>query len=339
VDCLAPATAKFVTAVRRRILLARIAESIAIALAIASFLGLILMPILLWRGDSGLPLAQAMFALGLACGLVWGISRRPTRFEAALEADRQLDLNDLLGTVVQFNRPADAWTELIASISDARCRSLRPSAVIVNRLGLRAWGGVGVLGALLFTFALFTARPADVSAASPLASATPNSAPIAPLNSPDQTARPNSRPPGPGGVDDNANRDFEQATPVDSATTGDSNADHSANPGTSPATGGGTAITRQMASQHDFPATPQSSGNSSQSGLAAAGIGRPDSRAAAPGDSASNLASPPVDIAHRVPPWQSGDWTGAADAAQTAINSGRVPDSDADLVRDYFQRD
>jgi hypothetical protein len=44
-------------------------------------------------------------------------------------------------------------------------------------------------------------------------------------------------------------------------------------------------------------------------------------------------------IQRQSPPWTSNDWPADTAAAQAAINSAHVPDSDADLVRDYFRRD
>jgi hypothetical protein len=274
--------------------------------------------------------------------LIWGISRRPTRFQAAVEADRQLDLNDLLGTVLLLgrdDRSTDAWKESLASISDARCRSLRPSAVVVNRLGLRAWGGVGVLGALLFTFGLFTARPVDVAAAPPSTSTSISLLPSNPLNSSEPIARTNSRPPGPGGVDDDSNRSFDLNRLDDSSTAGNNDQSHSANFGANHATGGGMAVTHNVDAQHASSTIQETGGDLSRSGPTAAGMGNADSRGGASGDSASSTASPSGQIPDRAPPWKSDQWTRSAEAAQAAINSGRVPDADADLVRDYFQRD
>jgi hypothetical protein len=39
-----------------------------------------------------------------------------------------------------------------------------------------------------------------------------------------------------------------------------------------------------------------------------------------------------------VAPWQSSDWPDDARRAQNLIESGQVPDSRRDLVREYFER-
>jgi uncharacterized membrane protein YgcG len=348
VNSYAPATRKFIAAVWRRILVVRIVESIAVATAIAAAAGLALMPILWWRGQSGLPLAFAMLLLGASCGLIWGISRRPTRFGAAVEADRQLNLHDLLGTVYQLSRNAgatdDAWRNSIALVSDGRCRSLRPSAVVVNRLGLRAWGGIGVLGSLLLTLGLFTARPIEVTAASspesnPL-NAQQNIQPSIALAN--QASRRIARPPGPGGTDDISQRGFPEDRPVDSkgdsiARTRAARTNSVSNNGGS--TGGGAAVSHQSAIPHQSAALQDFSENAlhSTSGPIAAGAGQGESHANLPGDSAGTTAA--SNSRSHTPPWTASQWSGDSAAAQGAISAGQVPDTDADLVRDYFQRD
>lgn len=322
----------------------RIAESIAIATAIASAAGLALTPILWWRGETALPLAIAMLILGGISGLVWGISRRPTRFQAAVEADRQLNLHDLLGTVhlLSGERTADdGWKEAIAFISDSRCLSLRPSSVVVNRLGLRAWGGVGILGALLITMGLFTARPINVSAASSNESNAPASLqsiqPSVVLANPSPQVT--TRPPGPGGTDDISNRGAEQNQSDDSHRDSSSQpnaAQSHSTAGSDSSVGGGAAITHTTQSPLEIPAASKIEAAIKHSGPGAV-AGPSDSHANIPGDSNSAMASENAN--HQTPPWTSNQWSKDSAAAQTAINTGQVPDSDADLVRDYFRRD
>ena len=338
----APVTGKFISAVWRRIVLVRIAESIAIATAVSSALGLALTPILWWRGQSALPLAVAMLLLGAISGLIWGISRRPTRFQAAVEADRQLNLHDLLGTVYLLsheNKPDNFWADAIALTSDNQCRSLRPSDVVVNQLGLRAWGGVGILGALLITMGLFTARPINVTAAS----VAESNSPTLPQNiqpsfaSANQSQDLTARPPGTGGTDDIANRGAEQNQPDDSHNDSPepNRAQSHSVTGSNSSTGGGAAITHSLQPPLESPTIGHASAGLTHSGLSAAG--QSDSHANIPGDSNATTAT---EIAnHRSPPWTSNQWSEDTAAAQAAINSGKVPDSDADLVRDFFRRD
>ncbi|MGD0767178.1 MAG: hypothetical protein ABSB42_03040 [Tepidisphaeraceae bacterium] len=343
----APLTGKFISAVRRRILLIRIAESIAVATAIASAAGVALLPIAWWRGQSALPMASALFLLGLLCGLIRGISRRPTVLQAAVEADRQLDLHELLGTILQLAAsPAEsAWRDSVAAFAENQCRSLKlkPSAVIVSRLGLRAWAGIGILGALLLTSAALTARPADVTAASssalayvPANSSQPPDA--APTNINEEPARTAARPPGPGGTDDDSNRAFPRNRSDDS--TGGSVPrqnvqSHSAN-GLGSTPGGGIAVIPAPMLPPEWPQTHNVNGDISHAGRVAAGTGQSDPRA--PGDTNSTIASSASAVAHPAP-WTTPGWPTDAAAAENSITTGRIPDADADLVRDYFQRD
>jgi hypothetical protein len=349
-----PVTGKFILAVRRRILLIRIGESIAVASAIASAAGLVLVPLAWWRGQSALPMAWALFLLGIFCGLMRGISRRPTVLQAAVEADRQLDLDDLLGTMVQLAasggeafRAESAWRESVAAFAENRCRSLKlkPSAVIVSRLGLRAWAGVGILGALLLTFAALTARPGEVTAASSsaLAYAAANSSQppdAAPTNIDEEPARTAARPPGPGGADDDSNRAFPQNRPDDS--TGGAmprqNPQSHSSTGTSASPGNGVAVTPSPRPSPQWPQAHDASGDISHAGRVSAGAGQSDPRAIAPGDTNSTDAASASAIGHPAP-WTTPGWPADAAAAENAITTGQVPDADADLVRDYFQRD
>jgi hypothetical protein len=345
VNSYAPVTRKFISAVWRRILLIRIVESIALSTAVAAAAGLALMPILWWRGQSGLPLALAMLILGTTSGLIWGIARRPTRFAAALEADRQLNLHDLLGTVYLLaDVAADPWGESLAVISDTRCRSLRPSAVVVNRLGLRAWGGVGVLGALLITLGLFTSRPIEVSAATSSSATNPHALRMIqpPVAIADQASSRAARPPGSGGTDDISNRGFEQDRPDDSPANALSKTNSAQNHAASAddsAIGGGAAVTHSQQSPQESPPILATADNPSHSGPAAVGAGQSDASAHSPGDFGGTSASHSRNLNPSSPPWQTSEWPADAAAARAAIGSGRVPDSDADLVRDYFQRD
>jgi hypothetical protein len=343
VNSYAPVTGKFISAVWRRIILVRIAESIAISISVASAAGFALIPILWWQRQSALPLAFAMLLLGAISGLIWGISRRPTRFQAALEADRQLNLHDLLGTIYLLtDRPPDPWQESLAIISDTQCRSLRPSSVIVNRLGLRAWTGVGILGALLITTALFTARPINTIAA---AIATESNNPASPQSAQSPIAFTNqnqqiiSRPPGTGGTDDISNRTAEQNQPNDSHSDSSSQSKpdqtHSTM-ATNSAAGGGVAITHPIQPPLESP-TPVTDAGAPLSHTGQSNAGPADAHAITSGNSRSVTATEKPN--RPSPPWTSNDWPADTAAAQAAINSGHVPDAAADLVRDYFRRD
>ena len=345
----APLTGKFIFAVRRRILLIRIGESIAVATAIASAAGLALVPLAWWRGQSALPMASALLLLGFLCGLIRGISRRPTVLQAAVEADRQLDLDDLLGTIVQLagSEAECTWRESVAAVAENQCRSLKlkPSAVIVSRLGLRAWAGVGILGAMLVTSAALTARPGEVAAASSsaLAYVPANSiqpADTAPANVNEEFARTAARPPGPGGTDDDSNHAFPQNR-LDESTGGAisrQNPQSHFSTGFNVSPGNGVAVTASPRPSPQWPQPHNVSGDVSHAGRVAAGDGQSDAGASAPGETNSTLAASALPGGHPAP-WTAPGWPADAAAAENAITTGSVPNADADLVRDYFRRE
>ncbi|MGH7214181.1 MAG: hypothetical protein ACREIT_05405, partial [Tepidisphaeraceae bacterium] len=76
---------RFLRRVRVRLLVARVAECAGGCAAIGCGAALLLMPILMWRGQSAMPVAAAALAGGMLAGLIWGVIRRPTLFDAATE--------------------------------------------------------------------------------------------------------------------------------------------------------------------------------------------------------------------------------------------------------------
>jgi hypothetical protein len=346
-NAIAPVTHALIDAVRRRITVLRIAESIATGCAMASVAGLALVPMLWSRGQSGLTMAEALLGLGCGCGLIWGFAARPTRLDAAAEADRQLGMDDLLGTVLLVCRDADLtatqWRQTLLAISEARCRRLRASAVIVNRLGMRMWGGIGVLVAGMLTLGLFSAQPPDLRASARLDLNTPSyeTAQSAAQAADDHPAAVTSRPPGGGGADQDDNRNFamDQAS-VDSSepslAAGQPNGN--ARPGNGDRGEGlGTARTNAR-SRLAFGPDGSRDAVGASAGPTAAGTGQPDAAAKGTGPSGDSV-SPAAPAQRPAPPWQAPQWSADGAEAHDQIRSGRVPDSAADLVRDYFQRD
>src|SRR5690349_5671815 len=121
----------FVRAVHRRFVFLHTLEGTGIGVLCGCAAALPLVLILLWRSQPELPLALSALGLGAWAGLMWGVTRRPTRLEAAMEADRQLGLADLLGTArMVAGRDADPWVGAVLAEADARCRQLAPAAVI-----------------------------------------------------------------------------------------------------------------------------------------------------------------------------------------------------------------
>ena len=337
-ETIAPISQRFVSAVRRRILLIRIGESIALFAAGASVLGLALLPIFWMRGESAMPLAMELLGGGIVLGFVHGIARRPSRLAAAREADSQLNLHDLLGTVLLMAQIGDeAWRQNLAAFAEERCRTLRPSSVVVQRIGLRGWAGVGILSALLMTSTLLTVRPASVTAGSPLAasdSAQSISIQIPWGQNSEISSAPSQRSPGPGGTDTISDRGFD-ADPQDAQTptTGDSG--HSSG-GISASSGAGVSTTANSVADAAAPSKSDAQGANLQTGKIVEGNGQSDSRIRAAGENNSMTASP--EAGKKVPSWESSGDSANLDAGGSPDDFSRSPDGDADLLRDYFQR-
>jgi hypothetical protein len=338
VETIAPISQRFVSAVRRRILLIRIGESIALFAAGASVLGLALLPIFWVRGESAMPVAVEILGGGIVLGFVHGIARRPSRLAAAREADSQLNLQDLLGTLLSTEQNGDeAWRRNFAAFAEERCRTLRPSSVVVQRIGLRGWAGVGILGALLMTSTLLTVRPASVTAGSPpITNNTAQEDSISTASGQDSgiSAAPPQRPPGPGGSDAISDREFD-ADQQDglSLTPGDSGRSSS---GISASSGAGVSTTANSRAAVAAPSKSDATGANLQTGRTVEGNGQGDSRIKIAGENNSITAAPAA--GKKVASWESSGGSAKLDPSGSPDDFGRSPDGDADLLRDYFQR-
>src|SRR5688572_28110842 len=164
---------RFVRRVHRRFILVRAAERAGACLGVASGFACLFAALALFQGRDAMQLVLPTLAAGALVGIIWGFSRRPSAFDAVVEADRQLQLADLLASAYAQRHGADPWQRAVVALADERCRSLSPAAVMVHRYGGRAWGGIGLSAALGLTLALLSgvpqdsrARPADVRRAS-----------------------------------------------------------------------------------------------------------------------------------------------------------------------------
>src|SRR5207247_1177225 len=106
-------------------------------------------------------IATGTIVLGAIIGLTWGLARRPRLIDAAMTADRQLQLADLLATALAVGSDVDPWARAVVAVADQRCRSLSPDAVVLRRFGGRAWGGIGLATALVLTIGALSSAPAD----------------------------------------------------------------------------------------------------------------------------------------------------------------------------------
>jgi hypothetical protein len=340
-------TSDFLGAARRRLWVIRAVECIGRCLAAASAAGLVLVPILLWRGGPALDAAVGLLGAAIIAGVAWGISWRPTLLETAAAADRQLSLDDLLSTwlFTSHDSRGDEWAMTLIAMADARCRGLSPSQLVFNRLGARHWSGIGLVASLVLTLGLMSSEPAPATAASSsnggtLAADSNRSMPVEPIASANEMPL---RPPGAGGHDNQPNPPRTTELTNDSAAgsgkTTTSTDNTTSQNGATEHTGQGTgsAQTNQPAGLHS-PAELASSANSSHAnGKTAGGAGVPteDGTAGASASAGTTATGAP---ARATPPWSSDTWPADRDAAHAAVRSGRVADRYRDMVQDYFDR-
>src|SRR3954468_21674527 len=95
---------RFVRRVYRRLIVLRLLEWAGVGFAAGCGLALLMIPLLRRQMDSPLYLAGIVAGIGAVTGLMAAALRRPRVIEAAIEADRQLDLADLLATAWLLER-------------------------------------------------------------------------------------------------------------------------------------------------------------------------------------------------------------------------------------------
>lgn len=345
---------RFLRIVHLRLRVLRFLEYVGFGMGISAAFAIGLVALLTWRGAPLLIPSICSLALGMIGGSAWGFARRPTALDAASEADRQLGLADLLGSALLVRDCAamDPWAASVIATADARCAVLSPSRVLLHRLGLRAWGGIGLATALVLTIALLAGNPSDIRAENVASQSARSTAPNTPARPGhpllDLTVAGSSGPTTPRQdvQDEISNRTGETSSPqpedagAKNPAVRESDADSHASIATPNGHGGGAARTDAPHRATDVPPVRSVAGQrSNPSGLAAAGVGNPETEVPRPGPdgiSGVNAALAPA-ITH-VAPWQSGQWQADVSRAHHAIESGQIPPAYRDLVRDYFDR-
>jgi hypothetical protein len=343
----APKTFQLLHAIRRRVIVVRLAESTGVALAVAAVLALVLLPILYWRGESGMSLVFGAFAVGALAGAGWAGMRWPKIEHVAAWTDRQLGLEDLLGTVVGISASqsnteqgwTEPWTRTVIALAEDRCQRLTPGHLVVRRLDARVWGGIGLAVALALTVGMLTSQVSQTRAQS--AEEANGSAALSADQSNEHSAGNASqvdRSAGKSNQDEISNRNGndlrEQTSDNDTGAKG-KGAGHSATGGNG--TGSGASVTAVDQKSND-----RLSGNGTRSdastGVGAGWNGIANGNGGGAGDGGTGMEQM-VQAKRGVAPWKSGEWEQDRSAANAAIDSGKVPDDAADLVRDYFRKD
>ena len=308
----------------------------------------------MWSGRDALQLAVTIIALAAAAGVAWGLICRPSMLQAAVEADRQLDLDDLLGTALaaRDGADADAWARTVLAIADARCRALSPARVVLNRYGARAWGGIGLAVAFVLTLGVLSTSPTRSDANLPDSAGEGSARSAAAAEVRDSTMA--SRDPSEGSRVE-APRAAEDRAIIDLRVSEQQREKARNNPQVARS---GSDAASDMVSQRSNSVGARSSSDDAAGDperLNAVGAGglTPDGELTAGGGETAN--TPATDGASlegggmtagralgsrgASAPWASPSWSARRDAALRAVGDGRVPDGYRDVVREYFRRD
>lgn len=335
---------RFLRDLHRRLRVVRTLERIGFAMLISCGVALPLLLLLAWRDVPALPSSLICLALGALAGAVWAGKDPPTLLAAAMEADRQLNLADLLSSALLANaREADAWRQSLLAVADERCRNLKSADVFLARVSPRTWSLIGLATLVVLTLSVWVGRPTQTLAAdgrSGIASSAMPGDDNRPLLAPVDLEQHPSAAPHEGedpaanapAMPDAHSQDKGENAAVDLS-------DHQRQKRTGN-TGQGGQLARTNAStelaKHDASAsvghavanstTHVTGGN----GLA---VEQPGMANAANGIVALNAARTNI-----YTPWQSPDWPHDIADAMAAMRRGDAPPAYHDLLRDYFQR-
>ncbi|MFI5379671.1 MAG: hypothetical protein ACHRHE_10265 [Tepidisphaerales bacterium] len=330
----------FVARLHRRLLVVRLLECTGIGLLGGALAALVVLGVLLWQGRSAASPAVVLLSLGAVTGLVWGWTRRPSSIVAAEEADRQLDLADLLSTAFALVRSAgqadDEFARTVLGLADTRCRSASPSQVILGRLGRRSWGAITLSLMLVGGLSLLSANPLEGDPA------------LASVDGLGGSGSPASRnallialAPGIGGPiaadhptgtnEDPANTDPERANTSKHAAGNGGN--------TSSNAGGGTGSAQTGTHSNTDPANSGGTAAAQQNhtGETASGVGASANNPGGRGPNGSSRTGGGRNV--HVPAWRSPDWPSVSDQATQGVRTGRIPPAYHDLVQKYFERE
>ena len=350
-----PNTTRFLRSLHRRLFWVRLAERVGICVAAVAGIAMLMVPLLMIRGRSGPGFCVTTLMGATVAGFAWGISRRPSRLDAAMLADQQLRLHDLLGTAVLLARSgmatADAWQTTVLALADARCRELSPSDVLFRRWGGRAWGSTGLLVTLAMTLAFLSVEPAPTAARQTAASfnlspsqSVHNLIERENANGPAASSVPRPFRPSPS-VEDRDPSSGSEASAAQEAARNGSRADlpSAAPPGSTSNerdAGPGSATGRQskplampQANTAGTSSSPVATKTASGGGATSMGLLEGVTAGRTGATAGSQTARPPS------APWQTATWSTDSHRAQDEARDRRLPDTYRSLISDYFRED
>jgi hypothetical protein len=337
---------RFLRAVHRRMVVLRALERLGLCILGGCSVALVLMPILIWRGQGTGELLAAVLGVSGVAGAGWGLASRPTKLAAAMEADRQLGWSDLLGTALLLRRSETEMERTVLAMAEARCAGTAASAVVLNRLGVRGWGGIGLAGALVVGVSLFGGDPNRAAATGPRSWQE-----IEAMQERGNAARKSASAdyrrarPGLGGDDDDPLNSTSRTPDTASGVAAAAN-DAASNNGAGGAqegtgAGAGQSSSRAGGNKPDAHAAAggDANANGANAGATSAGGGGMASQSTANGGGRSGSSAGANAARKAAPVWRGQGWPADQVAAQAAIQGGRVPDAYREMVREYFERE
>ena len=332
---------RFVTRVHRRMVIVHTLEVLGVILLFTTLYLSLWFLVELWMGTQqtlGVRWTAIVVALFLSFGLIGALRQRPTRLHAARKADTQLNLDDLLSTVLVTPRDG-AFADAVHAMADARCATLRPGDVILNRFGLRMWGGIGLSTALMLVLLVLSSNPVQTHAT---ASRTAPRNSMADARRADANQRNAS---GSGPLPENLTPDHrveaddprgQQDATVTSPNNGRGQKGNDQRTDSTSGTTGGAGQSSDTSNPNPLRAHGTVANNQGSEGQAAGGTGASNAASGAQGAS-SSIAGQPARQRH-APAWASDNWPQSQQSAEQAVRSGQVPPAYQDLVRAYFAR-
>jgi hypothetical protein len=325
----------FVASVHRRLIFFRTIEQLSLGLLIGSILAIALLAVAIWQSMPTGPILMFCGAFGCMVGCGLAACRWPTRMTAAIEADRQLRMDDLLTTAIFSSAITfDDFSQAVISMADTRCQSHSPSEVVLRQLGIRSWSGVGLAMATAAILAVIPFRPSSSQATDASISVlTSNPSADADANASQQSHGPLASTGNPMSETASSNA-MTAEQPVGPNA---SSADHSqSNPGlgSTNGSGAGSSTTGAPSAQ-----PPQSIGSDShqqnQAGTTAGGWDRSSNNPEL-GESGGGPTNITGGSSKPTPQWNGNGQTNPRPS--TPSTDDRIPPEDRDLVRQFFNR-
>ncbi|CAN5398649.1 hypothetical protein BH10PLA1_BH10PLA1_13350 [soil metagenome] len=323
---------RFVAALHRRAVVWSVVERTGITLAGAAGVAGVLTIVGVSEEVAAGPIMIGAALIAVIAGVAWGILRRPNRLEAVMKADRQLNLQDLLSSALLA--PVDDFGSAVRVMARRACAKHSPGEIVLHRLGVRAWGGIGLAWAMVTVLSLLAGSGADSRAnndqrLSPVPARPRDSG----LTSAAEARRAS-------GGSEASSDDFSHAgAPQDASAGAAAQSTRRGHNAASDASGEASSQTNTAGKVTTDSHGSSTAENSSSTG-AEISAGRSGSESAnGPSSSDASIADGTVITRRAVSspaPWDSDHWPADRTAALQAIHDGRVPPAYRDLVQDYF---